>query len=101
MTAKIPGRPGAELPQALRTAILERDGYTCRYCGFASTPARAAEELEVDHRRDIARGGRDHEANLAAACTGCNFQKARRTPREYSRWRRHNPQRANAGPLAW
>jgi len=59
----------------LRGAVLERDGWTCRYCGSETT--------EVDHVAPRARGGRTTPANLVAACRSCNQEKGLRTPREW------------------
>jgi hypothetical protein len=61
----------------LRGAVLDRDGWTCRYCG--------AEATEVDHVDPRARGGATTPANLVAACRPCNKGKGIRTPGE---WRR-------------
>jgi len=54
----------------LRQRILERDGYTCRTCGAPAT--------HVDHVVPVVKGGRDHGANLAAACQSCNLEKGAR-----------------------
>ncbi len=35
-----------------RDAVFRRDGYRCRMCGFASTPARAEAELDAHHITD-------------------------------------------------
>jgi len=51
----------------LRKAILKRDDYTCAYCGQEATT--------VDHIIPISKGGIDHETNLIAACTTCNYGK--------------------------
>jgi 5-methylcytosine-specific restriction endonuclease McrA len=61
----------------LRGAVLERDGWACRYCGAKTT--------EVDHVDPRARGGATTPANLVAACRSCNKVKGIRTPGE---WRR-------------
>jgi hypothetical protein len=61
----------------LRGAVLDRDGWTCRYCGREAT--------EVDHVDPRARGGATTPANLVAACRPCNKGKGARTPGE---WRR-------------
>lgn len=53
--------------QRLRTHILERDGYTCVYCG-----ARAE---VVDHVIGVSAGGSDEESNLVAACRHCNERR--------------------------
>ncbi|WP_040569709.1 HNH endonuclease [Microbacterium maritypicum] len=53
--------------EALRQAVLERDGYTCAYCGREATTA--------DHVTPKAQGGRDELSNLVAACLPCNSKK--------------------------
>jgi len=54
----------------IRARVLERDGWRCRYCGG---PAN-----HVDHVVPLARGGIDHERNLAASCRRCNLKKGAR-----------------------
>ena len=70
----------------LRGAVLDRDGWTCSYCGGEAT--------EVDHVLEVlaettveprARGGATTPANLVATCRPCNKTKGVRTPAE---WRR-------------
>jgi 5-methylcytosine-specific restriction endonuclease McrA len=61
----------------LRGAVLQRDGWKCRYCGREAT--------EVDHVDPYARGGSTTPGNLVAACRRCNKAKGIRTPEE---WRR-------------
>lgn len=61
----------------LRGAVLDRDGWTCSYCGGEAT--------EVDHIEPRARGGATTPANLVATCRPCNKGKGIRTPGE---WRR-------------
>ena len=58
----------------LRRDILERDAYTCNYCGG---PAAT-----VDHVIPASRGGTHDMANLVAACAGCNFAKGNRVKEE-------------------
>ncbi|MFD1505268.1 HNH endonuclease [Georgenia yuyongxinii] len=53
--------------QAIRLRILQRDGYTCAYCG--------READTVDHIVAKANGGTDDESNLIAACRTCNGYK--------------------------
>jgi 5-methylcytosine-specific restriction endonuclease McrA len=55
-----------------RFRILERDHFTCQYCG------RSAPEvvLEVDHYEAKALGGGDHDWNLVTACRDCNSGKS-------------------------
>lgn len=62
---------------ALRTAVFERDDYTCRYCG-----ARGV-RLECDHVVPVAKGGQTHIENLATACLPCNRSKGSKTLQEW------------------
>ncbi len=50
-----------------REAILERDGWTCAYCGDVADT--------VDHVIPQAKGGDNHPHNLTAACSECNAAK--------------------------
>lgn len=62
---------------ALRFAILERDQWTCRYCGVKDV------HLTIDHVIPTSRGGHPtKKANLLAACFPCNQAKANQTPDE-------------------
>lgn len=65
----------------LRFAILERDGFRCRYCG-----ARAPDvELEVDHIVSVNDGGTNDETNLTAACFRCNRGKKAQSQPKFAR----------------
>ncbi len=62
------------IPLSQRFDILERDHYTCRFCG-----RRAPEtELEVDHLQPRSKGGLDVPENLATTCRDCNRGKGDR-----------------------
>lgn len=54
-----------------RFRILERDRFTCRYCGRRAPHV----ELEVDHVHPRSKDGKDDDANLVAACFDCNRAK--------------------------
>lgn len=54
-----------------RWLVLERDGFTCRYCGRSAPNV----ELEVDHVHPVAAGGSDDPDNLVTACYDCNRGK--------------------------
>lgn len=56
---------------ALRFEILERDEYTCRYCGRSAPSV----PIEVDHVVAVAEGGTDDPENLVACCWSCNRGK--------------------------
>lgn len=66
---------GRSLPVKLRWEILERDRFTCTYCG---RPVSDGIQLHVDHVVPWADGGSDHRDNLVTACADCNLGKARR-----------------------
>jgi len=56
---------------AIRKQVLERDNYTCIYCGNEAT--------EADHIIPVAKGGTDTMDNLVAACKKDNGTKQDRT----------------------
>lgn len=51
--------------------VLERDGYSCRYCGKEGD----ASDFWVDHVLPVFRGGTSDYANLVTACMQCNLRK--------------------------
>lgn len=57
--------------KANRLLVLQRDGYTCNYCGGEATTA--------DHVVAVANGGTDDMNNLVACCVACNSSKGART----------------------
>jgi biotin operon repressor len=63
----------------LRMEILERDDFTCRYCGDA------APQMEVDHVHPVSAGGTDDPQNLVAACRACNRSKGAKLISEWVR----------------
>ena len=54
---------------AKRARVYRRDGHRCVACG-------AGEDLTLDHRVPIARGGGDHDSNLQTMCATCNLTKS-------------------------
>jgi 5-methylcytosine-specific restriction endonuclease McrA len=59
--------------QKARLSVLQRDYFTCHYCG--------QEANTVDHLIPISKGGTDEETNLVACCVKCNSAKRdRMTP---------------------
>ena len=71
------------IPVSVRFDILERDQFTCRFCG-----KRAPEtELEVDHIHPRSKGGSDATDNLVTACRDCNRGKGdRRVDLTHTDW---------------
>lgn len=67
---------GASWPK-IRTAILQRDGEVCCYCGETEGP------FEVDHRLPRSRGGTNAVDNLCVACRRCNRSKRALTAEEW------------------
>ena len=57
--------------QDLRQAVLERDNYTCQYCGCSGEDAN----LEIDHIIPLSKGGINDMRNLVTACERCNRSK--------------------------
>jgi hypothetical protein len=60
------------LSKKTRFEVLNRDNFTCRYCGVHAE----ASELAIDHILPVSRGGGDESINLVAACTACNSGKS-------------------------
>lgn len=67
---------------SIRTAVFERDAFTCQYCG------QRGGKLECDHVVPISRGGSNDIKNLVTACRDCNRDKRDKTPQE---WMPHAP----------
>jgi 5-methylcytosine-specific restriction endonuclease McrA len=53
--------------QRVRKEVLDRDYWTCHYCG--------QEANTVDHLIPISKGGTDEATNMVAACVKCNSGK--------------------------
>lgn len=58
----------------MRFSIYERDGYRCRCCHRQFEEP----ELEIDHIKPIAEGGKSVEENLQTLCRDCNQIKGKR-----------------------
>jgi 5-methylcytosine-specific restriction endonuclease McrA len=56
------------VPLALRTEVLDRDGWRCVYCG-------SDKELQIDHIIPQSRGGATTLDNLECLCGTCNREK--------------------------
>lgn len=61
-----------------RRHVLQRDGFSCQYCGRRCDEA----ELNLDHVIPRERGGRTTWENIVTACLRCNSHKADRLPHQ-------------------
>jgi hypothetical protein len=61
----------------IRLQVLNRDGWTCTYCGVSDAN-------EVDHVWPKSRGGEDTLDNLVCACRRCNILKKDKTDSVFS-----------------
>lgn len=82
MSDIIRGRDNAKSQRALMTSklrkeILERDNYTCKYCGL-SVREEPNLLLEVDHIIPISKGGVTSKDNLQTLCWRCNRSKGKK-----------------------
>lgn len=55
-----------------RFTVLNRDNFTCQYCGRCAPEVR----LHVDHIHPKSKGGDNSLENLITACEDCNMGKA-------------------------
>lgn len=60
-----------------RESILERDKYTCTYCGDQRGP------FHIDHMIPLSRGGPNTSDNLTTSCKTCNLRKHTMTAEEF------------------
>lgn len=67
-----------KIPDALRSAVYERDGHACLHCG-------ATDQLSLDHIHPWSLGGTDTYDNLQTLCRPCNSRKGDRTDAQNSR----------------
>ncbi|GAB4425893.1 MAG: HNH endonuclease [Anaerolineae bacterium] len=70
-----------------KRAVLQRDKYTCAYCGLRPGDSQRGEVLSrrnftIDHILPASRGGKNSWGNTVCACAACNQRKGNRTPHE-------------------
>lgn len=53
------------IPQVIKDAVKERDGYCCRSCGVRNP-------LELHHYKQVAYGGANTTGNLITLCSNCH-----------------------------
>lgn len=68
---------GADLPEALRTAVRERAKGRCEYC--LTSEILTGVRCQTDHILPRSRGGMSTADNLCLACAACNGHKHART----------------------
>lgn len=71
------GRLDATAWNKLRSAVFERDGEICHYCGSTSGP------FDCDHVYPLSRGGTNDLSNLVASCFSCNRSKGAKLVSEW------------------
>lgn len=101
--------PDRKISKAVRSIVLARDGYKCRYCGLPVIDARIRKQahllypdavpwdsrdnknqhagfqclwLQYDHVEPHSHGGRSDPDNVVIACASCNYGKDRFTLRQ-------------------
>ena len=82
----VTGIARTSIPKPFVRHVLNRDNYTCVYCGTESDQATEASRkaiLSIDHIIPETRGGSASVANLACCCRKCNNEKNDRTPEEW------------------
>lgn len=60
-----------KVSNSMRFQIYNRDGYRCRICGKYGVH----NDLEIDHIKPIAKGGKSVYENLQTLCKSCNKEK--------------------------
>ena len=75
MTNKTAKSERSKMTNKLRFSILQRDNFTCQYCGDSKIHNGDDVELEVDHILPVSKGGKTEIANLITACRECNQGK--------------------------
>lgn len=69
-----------KIPEAVYRAVLVRDGYACRDCGWTHARWNPSDprHLEVHHRIQHVAGGSNTESNLVTLCNICHDVRHRR-----------------------
>jgi 5-methylcytosine-specific restriction endonuclease McrA len=74
------------IPRPFVRHVMERDRYTCVYCGTESSEKKESSNravMSIDHLVPATRGGANAVSNLVCACKLCNAEKNDRTPQEW------------------
>lgn len=59
----------------------------CYYCKTEILP----DDMHIDHKTPVARGGTNSRRNLVLSCARCNLQKGKKTEAEYRRYLESKP----------
>jgi 5-methylcytosine-specific restriction endonuclease McrA len=70
------------LPESVRSYVLQRDNYQCQSCGKKGTEA----ELNIDHIISLATGGNNDLSNLQVLCRQCNQKKKHHFDARFQRY---------------
>jgi len=71
-----------------RRGVLQRDNYTCAYCGIQPGGSMqrgqllTRQDFTIDHIVPVSRGGKNTWGNTVCACPQCNQRKGSRMPHE-------------------
>jgi 5-methylcytosine-specific restriction endonuclease McrA len=76
-------RAKAKITEAVRRAVIARDGHVCRYCGGAVVEGSGGkypkrDRLELDHVIPVSLRGTSTVENLVVCCLLCNRRKSNR-----------------------
>jgi len=105
--------PKAQVSNAKRLRIYQRDNYTCWYCGRrlvpATTSAFGTHALQsdksliptLDHLDPRIRGGYGLDSNLVTACQTCNSRKGSKTVEEYRAFLAKSDKPQELGAAEW
>ncbi len=64
----------ADIPQAIRSEVWQRDAGRCRYCGLSQIGQGSV--FHIDHIQPKSRGGPTRLENLALQCPNCSLHKS-------------------------
>ena len=67
-----------DMRRRVSPVVFREHGSLCHYCG-------SLDDLTIDHKTPLSRGGTNEIANLVPACRSCNSRKHVKTEREWSR----------------
>ena len=77
--------PRQHIPDHVFFAVLKRDKWKCVYCreDLHYDDDWEDDNVEIDHKIPVSRGGSNEPDNLQATCGYCNARKGAKTHEEY------------------